>query len=169
MGMAIEGLIEVRTSMVAQAATWSGVVIIDSLLSQNTAGFDSLFGVTGRGPFRPLASRRGIPVDTSNNLSHSGWTSVMANPSWITCAELQAADWDEAPTDSGLVVRCYRRGPNGSWIAEARGQDDQPTYDLAPSIDGVGASALAVGQEWERGGCLYRVEPLGRRETLTVD
>ncbi|MBD0837744.1 hypothetical protein [Streptomyces sp. TRM68416] len=65
--------------------------------------FGCLFGVRGR-TFEPLAPERGFPPDASRAAARA-WEEEKADshsPSWITWAELEAADWNEREAPSRL-------------------------------------------------------------------
>lgn len=48
------------------------------------------------------------------------WSAALCSASWITRAELAAADWDEAATEVDARVHECRRSPDGSWEMQGR-------------------------------------------------
>ncbi|WP_345943705.1 hypothetical protein [Streptomyces sp. SID3212] len=67
-----------------------------------------LFGVRNTFGFRPLAADRGLPEDTSDGVradfSAYGGAAYVHGTTWISWAELSAADWD-ATDGSGVHSR----------------------------------------------------------------
>lgn len=57
-----------------------------------------LFGIRNTYGFRPLAEGRGLPADASDAVArqHADWGNDIHGTTWITWAEVLAADWKES-------------------------------------------------------------------------
>ncbi|UXY39844.1 MULTISPECIES: hypothetical protein [Streptomyces] len=94
-----------------------------------------LFGVRNSFGFQPLAEDRGLPHDASDGLraEFDAWSGPPHpyGTTWITWAELAAADWDRTDA-SGRLRRRAVAGPGSHWapvwdvmrtLAELHGPD----------------------------------------------
>ncbi|AZP15571.1 hypothetical protein ACIGMX_39915 [Streptomyces aquilus] len=91
-------------------AVWQAAIDLDLLNTGNA--YDALaclFGVRNSFGFRPLAEGRGLPEDASEGLRKrlAGWGGPASawGTTWITWAELRAADWDETDRSGGKSRR----------------------------------------------------------------
>ncbi|MFE2478922.1 hypothetical protein [Streptomyces sp. NPDC059389] len=105
MGTDIHGLIECRWDrwLDEDDRSWHEGIDLDHLYNgRSYRAFGALFGVRNSASFRPLAPDRGLPPDVTQDAreAYEGW-SVTHSASWITWAELKAADWNEAAADVG--------------------------------------------------------------------
>ncbi|MEU6345010.1 hypothetical protein ABZ883_29145 [Streptomyces sp. NPDC046977] len=113
--------------------------------------------------FRP--TRRGRPSPTS-----SPGARTCPDASWITWAELKAADWEEIANEVDDCVHEYRRSPDGTWVmhgqnsgltrfAELSGHTDHHTLHHAGRV-------YAEGTEWPDGDRLFRIGRLRRKDAV---
>ncbi|MFI6941284.1 hypothetical protein ACIBI4_18575 [Streptomyces sp. NPDC050418] len=94
---------------------------IDLFLLNTGNAYDALaclFGVRNSFGFQPLAEGRGLPEDASAGVradfaAHGGPNNVHGT-TWITWAELDAANWDETD-ESGARSRRAAAGDNTHW------------------------------------------------------
>ncbi|MFD7085574.1 hypothetical protein ACFYXV_23745 [Streptomyces sp. NPDC002181] len=98
MGTDIHGIIECRWDnwLDEDDRSWFEAIDLDHLYNgRSYMAFGALFGVRDTTLFRPLAPDRGLPPDVTRDAraAYEGW-SVAHSGSWITWAELKAADWD---------------------------------------------------------------------------
>lgn len=169
MGTDIYGFIECRHGYSADgdpAPFWQPAIELDHLYDyRDYAAFGSLFGVRNHpGGLEPLALARGLPEDVSETVSQAH---LGHGTTWITWAELAAADWEEATPEPDTYLHRYRRSaPGDAWVFEERAFPVDRLAELsgqAPPPDGRGWPA---GTEWEDGDVLLRIEPLTRRQTV---
>jgi hypothetical protein len=120
----VSGMIECRPG----ARLWDGddedalwMTAIDLFLLNTGNAYDALsclFGVRNSFGFRPLAEGRGLPEDTSDGVraafSAYGGPKAVHGTTWITWAELVAADWDETD-NSGAHSRRAVAGDTTHW------------------------------------------------------
>lgn len=100
-------------------AVWTAA--IDLFLLNTGNAYDALaclFGVRNSFVFRPLAEERGLPGDASEGVrtdfaAHGG-PKYVHGTTWITWAELSAADWDETD-ESGARSRRTVAGDTTHW------------------------------------------------------
>ncbi|MFJ2650352.1 hypothetical protein ACIO1C_26975 [Streptomyces sp. NPDC087420] len=97
------------------------VAAIDLFLLNVGNAYDALaclFGVRNIFGFRPLAVDRGLPEDTSDGVragfSAYGGSAYAHGATWISWAELVAADWDAAD-GSGVHSRRAVAGDTTQW------------------------------------------------------
>ncbi|MFF8478665.1 hypothetical protein [Streptomyces sp. NPDC015414] len=100
-------------------AIWHGA--IDLFLLNTGNAYDALaclFGVRNSFGFKPLSEDRGLPGDASDMVRGAFTSRVGAQTfygtTWITWAELAAADW-EATDRSGTLTRSKVAGPQTHW------------------------------------------------------
>jgi hypothetical protein len=94
---------------------------IDLFLLNTGNAYDALaclFGVRNSFGFRPLAEGRGLPDDASDGLRDAfdaaGGPRDVHGTTWISWAELAAADWDGTDR-SGARSRSAVAGPGTHW------------------------------------------------------
>ena len=114
---------------------WHWLEVLDAglLLGKSEAAFASVFGMgEADAGFAPLAAKRGLPPDASPAVRRWSEPHVSdADPhgffghSFVTCAELAAADWTETRTDP--YVHCYGRSEaTGAYIAVGKFLPEPP-------------------------------------------
>ncbi|MGW0786384.1 hypothetical protein [Streptomyces sp. NPDC002913] len=169
MGTDIYGFIECRHGYSGDgdpAPFWQPAIELDLLYdNRDYTAFGSLFGVRNHhGALEPLAPGRGLPEDTSDTVARAH---LGHGTTWISWAELAAADWDEETAEPDAYLHLYRRpAPGDPWVFEERSLPVDRFAELSgrtPPPDGRGWPA---GTEWEDGDVLFRIEPLTRRQTL---
>lgn len=146
-------------------ALWHWLEVIDAgpLLTRNEAAFSSLFGMgESDAGFVPLAARRGLPSDASPAVKR--WSEPYQSDdhpagffghTYISCAELASADWQEKRTDP--EVHCYGRSEvTGEWIKVGTFRPEPP-HRSKP------------GDVWMEEGVQCRVREISREETLGSD
>jgi hypothetical protein len=107
---------------------------IDLFLLNTGNAYDALaclFGVRNSFGFQPLAEHRGLPEDTSDGVRAAftayGGPEYAHGATWITWAELSAADWSE--TDgSGALSRRTVAGDATHW---------GPVWEVMRTLSGV--------------------------------
>ncbi|MDX2851806.1 hypothetical protein PV342_25805 [Streptomyces sp. PA03-3a] len=175
MGTDIHGFIECRWDRRLDEDDRSrhGAIDLAHLYNgRSYVAFGSLFGVRDTTSFHPLADHRGLPPDVSRETlaDFECWGSDASGASWITWAELEAADWDEIVHEVDDCVHEYRRSPGGTWethgrnsgltrFAELSGHTDHQTLHHA-------GRTYAEGTEWPDGDRLFRIGRLRRRDAV---
>ncbi|MFD8150592.1 hypothetical protein ACFV28_07545 [Streptomyces sp. NPDC059720] len=113
-------------------AVWHAA--IDLFLLNTANGYSALaclFGVRNSFGFRPLSESRGFPTDASEELREtfhaSGGAQDAYGTTWISWAELVAADWDETDR-SGSRSRSTEAGAGTPWA---------PVWDVMRALAGV--------------------------------
>ncbi|MFE3583857.1 hypothetical protein [Streptomyces vinaceus] len=174
MGTDIHGLIECRWDRWLDEGDrrWCEAIDLDHLCNgRSYAAFGALFGVRDTASFRPLAPGRGLPSDVTREArsAYEGW-SVAHSASWITWAELKAADWGEVASRVDDCVHEYRRGPDGSWELYARGGRLPRFAELAGLTESRdrhrSGRVLPEGAEWQDGDRLFRIGRLTRKQAV---
>ncbi|MGW4909409.1 hypothetical protein [Streptomyces sp. NPDC004270] len=100
-------------------AVWHAALDLFLLNTGNAYdAFACLFGVRNSFGFRPLSEDRGLPEDASEGLreTFSAWGGPQDahGTTWISWAELAAADWDETDR-SGTLSRSTVAGTGTLW------------------------------------------------------
>ncbi|MFI5669992.1 hypothetical protein [Streptomyces sp. NPDC051704] len=174
MGTDIHGLIECRWDrwLDEEDRSWHEGIDLDHLYNgRSYRAFGALFGVRDSASFRPLAPDRGLPPDVTRDAreAYEGW-SVTHSASWITWAELKAADWNEAAAEVDECVHEYRRGADGAWepygdrtsrarFAEVSGLSDPRELERP-------GRTHPEGTEWRDGDQLFRIGRPTRRQVV---
>jgi hypothetical protein len=112
--------------------------------------------------FVPLAAGRGLPPDASPAVKRwseprrgDGHPDGFFGHTYVTCAELAAADWDESRTDPH--VHCYGRSEaTGEWIKVGTYRPEPP-HGRCP------------GEAWMEEGVQCRARAITRGESLGGD
>ncbi|MFD3451563.1 hypothetical protein ACFWVC_05230 [Streptomyces sp. NPDC058691] len=175
MGTDIHGFIECRWDrwLDEDDRSWFRAIDLTHLYNgRSYVAFGSLFGVRDTTSFRPLADHRGLPSDVSREIlaDLGAWNSDAPEASWITWAELLAADWEEVADEVDDCVHEYRRGPDGTWemygrnssltrFSELSGHTDHDTLHHA-------GNAYPEGTEWPDGDRLFRIGRLRRKQAV---
>ncbi|MFB6616166.1 hypothetical protein ACFCV9_18460 [Streptomyces sp. NPDC056367] len=121
MSTEVSGMIECRPWRTLwddddQEAGWQGAVDLFLLNTGNAySALACLFGVRNSYGFRPLSEGRGLPTD----MSDAARSDFAAYPdahgtTWITWAEIAAADWDET-NESGSLRRRDAVDDDSGW------------------------------------------------------
>ncbi|MFF4852467.1 hypothetical protein [Streptomyces sp. NPDC001194] len=170
MGTDMHGFIECRDE---DDRRWNGAIDIAHLYDgRSYAAFGALFGVRDATSFRPLAEYRGLPADVSPEslAGFASWSPDAAGASWITWAELAAADWDEAANEVDDCVHEFRRGPEGTWEMHGRNTGLDRFAELArpaaPEALYRAGRTYPDGTEWLDGDRLFRVGRLRRKDAV---
>lgn len=100
-------------------AVWHAAIDLFLLNTGNVYdAFACLFGVRNSFGFRPLTEGRGLPVDASDGLRDAfnawGGPQDAHGTTWISWAELAAANWDETDR-SGTLSRSTVAGAGTHW------------------------------------------------------
>jgi len=144
---------------------WHWLEVIDAglLLGRDESAFASLFGVgDADAGFTPVAARRGLPPDASPAVRQ--WSEPRRSDdvpdgffghSFVTCAELAAADWAETRPDP--YVHCYGRSDaTREWVKFGTFRPEPP-HGRRP------------GDAWREDDVECRVRAITREETLGAD
>lgn len=175
MGTDIYGFIECRWDhwLDEDDRVWFRAIDLMHLYNgRSYVAFGSLFGVRDTTSFRPLADLRGLPSDVSRETlaDFESCGSDLPDASWITWAELKAADWEEIANEVDDCIHEYRRSPDGTWVmhgqnsgltrfAELSGHTDHDTLYHAGRV-------YAEGTEWPDGDRLFRIGRLRRKDAV---
>ncbi|MEV0987727.1 hypothetical protein [Streptomyces sp. NPDC049949] len=174
MGTDIHGLIECRWDrwLDEDDRSWREAIDLDHLYNgRSYAAFGALFGVRDTVSFRPLAPDRGLPSDVTGEAraAYEGW-SVTHSASWITWAELKAADWDECAAEVDEYVHEYRRGADGAWELYGRNSSLTRFAEVArlsgPRVPYRAGRSLPEGTEWLDGERLFRIGRMTRKQAV---
>lgn len=94
MGCDIHGFVEIRPYP-KRNNDWTGLFAIDYILSRNYDLFGLLFDVRNYSHFVPVAARRGLPEDVSEEASEEcgSWGMAAHSKSYITYFEIKDIDW----------------------------------------------------------------------------
>ncbi|MGW6732745.1 hypothetical protein [Streptomyces sp. NPDC055013] len=100
-------------------AVWHAAIDLFLLNTGNAYdAFACLFGVRNSFGFQPLTEDRGLPEDASDGLraAYDSWGGPQdaQGTTWISWAELAAADWDETDR-SGKLSRSAVAGEGTHW------------------------------------------------------
>ena len=179
MGMDISGFVECRAWHLHEqggAAGWQAA--IDLFLLNTTRNYDAfgcLFGMRNYANFLPLAAGRGMPSDASETVRAelaqlAPWPDQAYGVTWITWAELAAADWDEPAERADCRIHRYRRTEDGLRYIGKSSWDARFTraVGLPDPVPGQ-AQAWPEGTEWLVGDTFYRAERLRRRDAVPAD
>lgn len=174
MGTDIHGLVECRWDrrLDEDDRRWNAAIDLDHLYhGRSYAAFGALFGIRDTASFRPLAPGRGLPSDASEEArsGYEGWGAAHS-ASWITWAELSAADWDEVAADVDDCVHEYRRGTDGAWELYGRNSDLTRFAEVSglssPHDLYRAGRTQPEGTEWHDGDRLFRIGRLTRRQAV---
>ncbi|WP_189541804.1 hypothetical protein [Streptomyces gelaticus] len=175
MGTDIHGFIECRWDrwLDEDDRSWEGAIDLAHLYNgRSYIAFGSLFGVRDTTSFHPLADHRGLPPDVSREAlaPFEPWSSDASGASWITWAELAAADWEEVANKVDDCVHEYRRSPDGTWELHGRNSSLTRFAELSGLTDPhalhCAGSAYAEGTEWPDGDRLFRIGRLRRKHAV---
>lgn len=181
MGTDIDGFIECRWDrwLDEDDRRWFGAIDLVHLYNgRDYTAFGSLFGVRDSASFLPLAAHRGIPHDVSKEVQENltgfePWREELHSESWITWAELTAADWDEVASEVDNCVHEYHRSSDGSWTMHGRNTDLTRFTELSGLTDRrqlyCAGNVFPEGTEWPDGDRLFRVGRLRRKDAVPDD
>ncbi|HEY8983738.1 MAG TPA: hypothetical protein VIU15_29685 [Streptomyces sp.] len=119
MSTEVNGMIECRPMAEVwgegdEDVVWQGAIDLFLLNSGNAYNaLACLFGVRNSFGFRPLAEGRGLPGDASREVREQ-WHGGTYGATWISWAELEAADWEETDS-SGRWSRRAAAGAETHW------------------------------------------------------
>lgn len=153
---------------------WLGVIRIETQVEDSNDTFGSLFGVMNFAHFRPLAPGRGAPRALSAEAARDleVWAEHAAErklprPTWISWAELAAADWTESAERPDSRLQQYERDASGAWVPTLKAAvGPHLAHILADAAVLDGEPVFRAGQQWEIGGVLYRAETRRRGDAL---
>lgn len=175
MGTDIYGFIECRWDrwLDEDDRRWSQAIDLSHIYNgRSYVAFGSLFGVRDTTSFRPLATQRGLPHDVSKEVAagFEPWSDELHGESWITWAELTAADWDEVANEVDGCVHEYHRSSDGSWKMHGQNTDLARFAELSGLADArqlhCAGEVYPEGTEWLDGDRLFRVGRLRRRDAV---
>ncbi|MET9606491.1 hypothetical protein ABZZ17_15640 [Streptomyces sp. NPDC006512] len=175
MGVDLNGFIECRWDrwLDEDDHSWSGAIDLAHLYNgRSYVAFGSLFGMRDTASFRPLADQRGLPPDVSPETlaDMEPWGPDVKGASWITWAELEAADWDEVSDQVDDCVHEYRLTPHGTWRLHGRNSGLSRFAELAGITDPRAlyraGRTYPEGTEWPDGDRLFRIGRLTRRQAV---
>ncbi|MFF2600535.1 hypothetical protein ACFVVB_15785 [Streptomyces californicus] len=175
MGTDMHGFIECRWDrwLDEDDREWFRAVDLSHLYNgRDYVAFGSLFGVRDTVSFRPLADHRGIPQDASGEVltTLETWGDDRHGESWITWAELTAADGDEVSNEVDGCVHEFRRGSDGSWTMHGRNTDLTRFAELSGLTDPrqilSAGTVFPENTEWPDGDRLFRVGRLRRKDVV---
>ncbi|MFK0258986.1 hypothetical protein [Streptomyces sp. NPDC090445] len=173
MGTDIYGFIECRWDrwLDEDDRSWHSAVDLAHLYNgRSYAAFGCLFGVRS-GDFPPLAAGRGLPSDASAEVraDYADWGGAHS-ASWITWAEIAAADWEEAASEVDACVHEYRRRADGAWEFHGRNTGLDRFAELAgpsgPHDLYRAGLRWPEGTEWRDGERLLRIGRLRRKHVV---
>ncbi|MER5488028.1 hypothetical protein ABT024_33090 [Streptomyces sp. NPDC002812] len=175
MGTDIYGFIECRWDrwLDEDDRSWSKAADLSDLYNgRSYAAFGALFGVRETGDFRPLADLRGLPADASpeSRTAFESWGRDSRGSSWITWAELAAANWDEVANEADGCVHEYRRGADGAWELYGRNSSLTRFAELSgitdPHVLYRAGLSYPEGTEWPDGDRVFRIARLTRKQAV---
>ncbi|MEV8456802.1 hypothetical protein AB0467_22810 [Streptomyces sp. NPDC052095] len=175
MGTDMYGFIECRWDrwLDEDDRSWVGAIDLVHLYNgRSYAAFGALFGVRDTTSFRPLADHRGLPSDVSRETraAFGPSSSDVCGASWITWAELAAADGEEVAYEVDDCVHEYRRSPDGTWEMHGRNSGLTRFAELSGITDHHAlhhaGSVYAEGTEWPDGDRLFRIGRLRRKHAV---
>ncbi|MCX5410750.1 hypothetical protein [Streptomyces sp. NBC_00059] len=175
MGTDIHGFIECRWDrwLDEDDREWFPAIDLAHLYNgRDYVAFGSLFGVRDTTSFRALADHRGLPPDTSQEVlaDFSTWSNELHGESWISWAELAAADGDEVSNEVDHCVHEFRRGSDGGWRMHGRNTDLTRFAELSGFTDTQrlhrAGTAYPENTEWPDGDRLFRVGRLRRKDAV---
>ncbi|MFB6631968.1 hypothetical protein ACFCWY_18890 [Streptomyces sp. NPDC056362] len=159
MGTDIHGFVECRAAFrtleVEDVSGWHGAIDLDLLYGGcDYDAFSCLFGVRNYAGFRPLAAKRGLPGDVSDETrrEYEAWGRGAHDATWIGWEELSRVDWGERAERVDDRVHEFTRDPSGDWVLTGKGfwgRDDRPE-----------------GDEWIKDGRLFRRVHMSRRDAV---
>lgn len=161
MGIDLSGWVEVRQPY--QGITppppekWQGVIKADNVADRSYDMFGCLFGVGNYANFIPVVELRGLPDTISDEAGDDFLRWETFAQSWITWREIKEIDWDQDAVD-GKPHR-YERAEDGKLVIRDKSVPN-------PVDKAAGHSGDVEGDTWERGGFVYKVERISRREVL---
>ncbi|MGW5343311.1 hypothetical protein [Streptomyces sp. HUAS TT3] len=177
MGTDIYGFIECRWDrwLDEDDRSWHSAIDLAHLYNgRSYAAFGCLFGVRSDA-FPPLAADRGLPPDASPEVrdDFADWGGAHG-ASWITWAEIAAADWEEAASEVDECVHEYRRRADGAWEFHGRNTGLDRFAELAGPPSGPhdvyrAGRTRPEGTEWRDGDRLFRIGRLQRKHVVEQD
>lgn len=178
MGTDIHGWIETRD---IDDEKWIAVTpLFFPLANRNYGIFANLFGVRNGGGLKPVAAERGLPEDCSVEVKADFTKVFEAFPkeifgaTWITWGEIKAIDWEEKGT--ARILNKYTKGPEGELIFTGESIHERSNPHTVEPSDASEQDLLArrvdwgqVGQTWEFGDVVYKVDLIRRKDALFED
>lgn len=117
MGSDINGWVEVRqTDGSGWDIGWSGAIYLRTVVERNYPMFGILFDHRTHWNFPPLAPRRGLPDDKSDEVSYQIVERLETTlyASWVLWSELEQVNWDEEIEDEG-EIRTRKNAISPGW------------------------------------------------------
>lgn len=170
MGTDIHGWVEYQIPGLSPDDFMSCPVIrLGCLPSRDYDMFGSLFGVRNYALFKPIAAKRGIPIDVSYDVQQALREIADADPrmrdefhsyTWITWKEIKNIDWEEEAEAFDNRAHVYTKDENGELIWQRKGLfGHEKLPDEAWKI-------LRAGKPWEQGNNVYHLKKMKRKEAL---
>ncbi|MFE7001333.1 hypothetical protein ACIQ1S_37100 [Streptomyces griseus] len=98
------------------------------------------------------------------------WSDELHGGSWISWAELAAADWDDVANEVDGCVHEFRRSSDGSWRMHGRNTGLTRFAELSGPADArqlySAGSVYPENTEWPDGDTRFRVGRLRRRDAV---
>ncbi|MFD9724245.1 hypothetical protein [Streptomyces sp. NPDC059072] len=171
MGTDISGFIECRWDrwLDEDDRQWHAAVDIMHLYNgRSYRAFGALFGMRNDA-FRPLAPYRDLPPDASKE-TRAHFEDWGYGQSWITWAELSAADWDEPALEPNDGIHEHRRNSMGHWELYNDNISLDRFAELSSSTDPhalyEASRGYPEGTEWHDGDVLFRTGRLRRKDAV---
>lgn len=159
MGCDIHGYIEVKKY--DWYPGWDVCLDIGSIVGRNYDMFALLFGVRNRASYIPLAERRGLPADISEEAKkdYDEWESDAHSPSWITWGEIETIKWTEKGTQLADRVYCYRKGED-QWFQ---------AFGWSSELSDADYATLNRGESIERNDIIYKRNVISKQDAMSGD
>ena len=109
---------------------WSAIKGVYPFGARDYGTFAWLAGVRNYSALTPISRPRGLPSPVSATVAreYEAWSGDAHTPSWLSVAELQAVDYDQAIEDR----RCTRNGNGGSTCEPGEGEKQTLREFLGP-------------------------------------
>ena len=88
---------------------WVGVIKVDGLVERNYGMFGSLFDHRNVGGFAPIAARRGMPDDASDDAQYLLLDRGGREATWISWDEISAINWEDEGEEETLGGQSFGR------------------------------------------------------------
>lgn len=157
MGIDMSGWVEVKDAnkyggvIPLAAQRWHGVVQTNFLVGRHLDIFGMLFGIENFTNLPPVVGVRGLPPDLSSQSKEDIERWETFAQTWITWQEIKSIDRNEEVVDGRPHL--HKRAADGRLVRWGK---------AAPKAGDV----IEEGRSWKRGGDVWKVEHISRREVL---